>query len=94
MGSPEWRAFMVDFFKEYRGWIFVPKPYQRWGEVWDHDHCVSCGQPIAEPGLRDDAISMAYGVSDQHPRGADYEWLCPYCARELADGLELRLVDA
>lgn len=85
---------MADFLKEYRGWTFTLKPYWRWSESWDHDHCICCGQAIAEPGLRDDAISTAYGVSDLHPRGADYEWLCPDCARELAPRLKLRLVDA
>lgn len=93
-GTPEWRASLVDFFKEYRGWTFTLKSYWRWSETWDHDHCICCGTAIAEPGLREDAISRAYGVSDQHPRGADYEWLCPSCAHELAPGLDLRLVDA
>ena len=92
-GSPEAWDGMADFLKEYRGWTFTLKPYWRWSESWDHDHCISCGQAIAEPGLRADAISVDYGVSELHPRGADYEWLCPDCARVLAPRLELRLVD-
>ena len=93
-GTPEWRAEMTEFFKEYRGWTFVLKPYAWWSDAWDHDHCICCGKAIAEPGAREDAISLAYSVSDQHPRGADYEWLCTECARELAPALELRLVNA
>lgn len=80
--------------RDYRGWTFTLKPYWRWSAEWDHDHCMACSQAIAEPGVRADAISKAYGVSDQHPRGADYDWLCPACAQELAPRLELRLVSA
>ncbi len=92
-GSPGHWASMVDFLKEYRGWTFELKTYRPWREGWEHDHCISCGQAIAEPGHRDDAISRAYAVSDQHPRGAEYEWLCPVCAHALAPLLDLNLLE-
>lgn len=93
-GSPEaWTEIEV-MLAGYRGWTFTLKPYRRWSEAWDHDHCISCSCAIAEPGLRDDAIAVAYGVSAEHPNGEDYDWLCPACARELASRLQLRLVDA
>jgi hypothetical protein len=83
---------MADMLADYRGMTFTLKAYRRWSEDWDHDHCVCCGQAIAEPGLRDDAVSIAYGVSEEHPRGADYDWLCADCAAELAPRLDLRLL--
>jgi hypothetical protein len=86
------RDSMTDFLKEYRGWTFEFKKYRRWREGWEHDHCIACGQVIAESGAREDAITEAYAVSDRHPRGAEYEWLCPPCAHMLASTLGLRLV--
>ena len=73
------------------GYSLTLKPYGRPRADWDHDHCLACGQKIAETDMDGQAQTIGYAVGPQHPRGADYDWLCVDCAHELAAHMKWKL---
>jgi hypothetical protein len=58
------------------------RPYTRWSESWDHDHCAACWATFAEidgPGFQHDG----YATCDDYKLGAHYEWVCKTCFHDL-----------
>lgn len=54
------------------GLRFQRKPYTKYRDDWDHDHCEFCGQKLAEYKA-DDVLNEGYATED------NYRWLCPEC---------------
>lgn len=71
-----------------RGQAFVFKPYTRYREGWDHDHCSACGDTLAEASLLPDALHAGWAVTADYVMGADHVWICPDCFTLLKDALE------
>jgi hypothetical protein len=87
--SDDWRLEMV---QGAEGYSWTLKSYRQPRPDWDHDHCLACGQKIAETEMDGQAQTSGYAVGDEHPRGADYDWLCVDCAEQLATGMKWKLL--
>ncbi|GLS00841.1 hypothetical protein GCM10007859_08500 [Brevundimonas denitrificans] len=72
-----------------RGQAFVFKPYTRYREGWDHDHCAGCGDTFAEAAVSSGALHTGWAVTSDYDKGADYEWMCADCFSLLKDALAL-----
>jgi hypothetical protein len=67
-----------------RGLTLRRKPYRKWSERWDHDHCAACWARFAEvdgPEIRHEG----YATCEDYKLGADYDWVCVGCFSELRD---------
>ena len=67
-----------------RGLTLRRKPYRKWSERWDHDHCASCWARFAEvdgPEIQHEG----YATCEDYKLGADYDWACVGCFSELRD---------
>ena len=69
-----------DYDRQFEGARLLRKPYYRWSEDWDHDHCVFCSATLSldEPG----ALTEGYAVQDDPKFGDDYNWICVPCLEE------------
>src|SRR5437899_7472260 len=63
------------------GW----KPYARWSETWDHDHCAFCHAEF-DTSPECDALRAGYAVAAHTVSGRqfpdDYHWICPDCYQD------------
>jgi hypothetical protein len=71
------------------GTAFVHKRYEAYSASWDHDHCEFCGVKLVEAGSAAaasaaDTSSQGWTTTDQHPRGANYHWVCDGCFEDFA----------
>lgn len=87
MGADDdWRLGGQETFLQ--GVALVRKPYKRWSESWDHDHCAFCWAAImeaddaAEPGA---TLTEGYATTAEHPRGENYYWICPRCFEDFKE---------
>jgi hypothetical protein len=67
-----------------RGLMLRRKPYRKWSERWDHDHCAGCWARFAEvdgPEIQHEG----YATCEDYKLGADYDWVCVGCFSELKD---------
>jgi hypothetical protein len=67
-----------------RGLTLRRKPYRKWSERWDHDHCAACWARFAEvdsPEIQHEG----YATCEDYKLGADYDWVCVGCFSELRD---------
>ena len=62
------------------------RPYKRWSESWDHDHCAACGAKFAEFAAPD-IQHVGYATGADYKHGAGYAWVCPACFADLKDRL-------
>lgn len=60
------------------GSAFTQKPYRKWSDNWDHDHCEVCWRTIAE-FEGDNIIRAGYASTATEKWKADYHWICPEC---------------
>ena len=78
-GREDWRVATA---RHLAGLKLRRKPYQRYSESWDHDHCVACSAKFAEFD-GPDVQHVGPTTGDDYKFGADYEWVCPRCFSEL-----------
>jgi hypothetical protein len=84
--SDQWR---LDNASHLAGLSLHLRPYARWSDSWDHDHCAACWAKFAEfdgPEI----IHEGYATGADYPKGAGYEWVCPTCFADLASALRWR----
>jgi hypothetical protein len=80
----KWR---IDNARHITGVRLQFRPYTRWSESWDHDHCVACWAKFAEfDGA--DILREGYATCDDYPKGACYEWVCATCFADLRDEMK------
>jgi hypothetical protein len=75
----QWR---IDNAKYLKGVRLQLRPYTRWSDKWDHDHCAACWAKFAElegPEIQHDG----YATCDDYEHGACYDWVCRACFDEL-----------
>ena len=66
------------------GSTFERKPYTRYRDGWDHDHCEFCGQKLAE--FEGEGI-LNEGYATQN----NYRWVCAECFSDFKDEFKWRL---
>ena len=71
---------LSDYDRQFEGAKLLRKPYYRWSDDWDHDHCVFCSATLSldEPG----ALTEGYADQDDPKFGDDYNWICVPCLEE------------
>lgn len=81
------------------GTAFVLKPYRRYSDSWDHDHCEFCMARFIEPGTEAEwegdthvQVTRGYAITEEHPKGADYYWVCKPCFDQFAAEYGFRVV--
>ena len=57
MTKDDWRLQGQDKYVYGRAWTW--KPYRKYREGWDHDHCAFCGTKLAEQGTPDRGLRGA-----------------------------------
>jgi hypothetical protein len=80
----QWR---IDNAGRLKGARLQFRPYMRWSESWDHDHCAGCWAKFAE-FEGPDILHEGYATRDDDPKGAGYEWVCQACFNDLKDDME------
>jgi hypothetical protein len=96
-GNADWRLMGQEaYLKEA---ALVRKPYRAYSETWDHDHCEFCGVTFIDPTRSDadrkhgeEVLTEGYATTAEHPRGADYYWICPKCFDDFAERFRWRAV--
>jgi hypothetical protein len=76
--------------EQLRGATLIWKPYGRWSESWDHDHCGFCWAKFVEAEdlasyAEDDheMVTEGYAAQATGPEGEDdYHWICASCFEE------------
>jgi hypothetical protein len=63
------------------------RPYNRWSETRDHDHCAACWAKFTETACPD-TFQHEYATGDDHPNGARYDWVCRTCFDDLKSALK------
>ena len=79
IAQPDWRR---ESARRLDGFTLHHRPYQRWSEAWDHNHCEACWATFSlevPNGLR-----QGYAPGADDPFGACYSWVCETCVSELA----------
>jgi hypothetical protein len=71
----DWR---IDNADRIRGARLRLKPYFRFSESWDHDHCEGCWAKFMDTAAPD-VLTEGYVTED------DYHWICPDCFRDLKE---------
>jgi hypothetical protein len=94
-GDGDWRLTNQEAY--LKGATLVRKPYRAYSETWDHDHCVFCWATFIDPTGSDvspkyvdehpDVLTEGYATTADHPRGADYYWICSDCFDDFAQPL-------
>ncbi len=85
--TKDWRLENLELQPLY-GVRLVRKPYRSNRPDWEHDHCLGCWAKLMEPDVEgDDIIHEGYATTDDYPRGADYNWVCPSCFEEFRDAM-------
>jgi len=86
----QWR---IDNAWHLKGQRLQFRPYTRWSESWDHDHCAACWTKFAEfEGA--DVQHEGYATGDDYPKGACYEWVCSDCFKALRDEMQWTVTDS
>ena len=84
----DWRRMGQEKFLP-PGTTFVRRPYRAYSDSWDHDHCEFCGTKLVESGSPTarlaDVLTQGFTTTAEHPRGADYHWVCEPCFRDFAE---------
>lgn len=63
--------------------------YSTYSSEWDHDHCSGCWAKFMELDPPEGTVlHEGYTTSSDHPRGADYWWVCPTCFDDFKDAME------
>jgi len=85
------------------GTALMFKRYRAWSKTWEHDHCLFCFAKFMDPNFseahrrfieeHDNVLSEGYTTIDEHPRGADYHWVCAQCVEDFVEEFELRVDD-
>jgi hypothetical protein len=86
----QWR---IDNAQHLKGLRLQFRPYARWSESWDHDHCAACWKKFAE-SEGEDIQHEGYATGDDYPRGACYEWVCSDCFNALKNEMQWTAVDS
>jgi hypothetical protein len=91
--QPDWRLSGQERFLQ--GAELVRKPYRAFSETWEHDHCAFCWATFMDPAFSEkhrkyveehpEVLTEGYATTADHPRGADYHWICPDCFADFAD---------
>ncbi len=77
----DWR---LSFCGSLKGMRFRRKPYRRWSETWDHDHCAACWAEFSEsdgPNIQHEG----YASCEDAKHKADYDWVCVPCFNDLRE---------
>jgi hypothetical protein len=100
-GDADWRLTGQEGY--LKGALVVRKPYLAYSDTWNHDHCSFCWATFAEPDEVDafrgdpadprEVLTEGYATTSDHPRGADYYWICPRCFDDFVDRFGWRVVD-
>jgi hypothetical protein len=64
-----------------KGATLTFKPYSKYREGWDHDHCEFCGAKLMEPGTPD-TLHEGYATPDK------YRWVCSPCFKDFKEMFE------
>jgi hypothetical protein len=89
----DWRLTNQEQYLQ--GATLVRKPYRAYSDTWEHDHCEFCLAKFVEAGSESqpDARIEGYATTADHPKGADYHWICPACFDDFAEMFGWRVVD-
>jgi hypothetical protein len=83
----DWR---LDFCKHLRG---VRLRHAKWVQPhpdWDHDHCAACWRKFSDR-IAPDVQHEGFATCEDYKYGADYDWVCEQCFRELKDVMGWRI---
>jgi hypothetical protein len=69
--------------------------YAPYSDRWEHDHCEFCSvkfmaaaaERSAEAG-GETVLAEGYTTTAEHPKGADYYWICEPCFNDFKDRFE------
>ena len=89
--SKDWRLENLESNPLLRGARFIRKPYRMYAPNWDHDHCAGCWVKFMEIGTdspHETILHEGFEVTDDYPKGAEYEWVCPSCFEEFGQAME------
>lgn len=82
--ADDWRLDNLKMWPELRGLSWVRKPYSAYRPDWDHDHCAACNKTLAELGVEGEyLVHEGYATTSDYEKGADYEWVCSDCFRDI-----------
>jgi hypothetical protein len=76
----DWR---LDNARHLRGLALLRRPYMKWSESWDHDHCAACWAKFAEfegEGIQHEGYATPPGY---HGEREGYDWVCITCFDDL-----------
>ncbi len=76
VAKDDWRLTNQMNYLKDRSWSW--KPYTKYREGWDHDHCSFCWQKFTESGTPE---TLHEGYSTQ----ADYYWVCAQCFEDFKE---------
>jgi hypothetical protein len=86
MSDPD-KQWRIDNAEHLKGLCLQFRPYTRWSESWDHDHCAGCWAKFAEfDGA--DIQHEGYATCADYPKGACYEWICITCFEDLKNDMQ------
>ena len=75
----DWRT---DNARHLKGQRLRRKPWTKWSDRWDHDHCEACMVKFAEfdgPDIQKEG----YATCEEYKHGVDYGWVCVSCFNDL-----------
>ena len=78
MNERDWRWKHLETQPYLRDVKFKRAVYTEYRVGWDHDHCVGCWAKFAEQD-GPEILHEGYTTTDEYPKGAKYEWVCPDC---------------
>jgi hypothetical protein len=101
MSAPQsdWRLTNQESY--LKGASLIRKPYRAYSEEWEHDHCEFCWAKFMDPAYTDEhrafieqhpeVLTEGYATTDEHPKGADYHWICPACFDDFVEAFGWRV---
>lgn len=75
----DWRLTNQENF--LKGVTLTFKPYSKYREGWDHDHCTFCQAKLMELG-HPDTLHEGYATHD------NYHWVCTQCFEDFEEMFE------
>lgn len=79
----DWRLQGQDNF--LKGVFLGRKPYRKYREGWDHDHCEFCGAKFSE---RPEDLNVGYATAD------NYHWVCEQCFKDFNQMFQWNILDS
>jgi hypothetical protein len=80
----DWR---LDNARHLCGLTLLRRPYKKWSDDWDHDHCAACFAKLAEFD-GEDVLHEGYATPPGYKGDREgYDWVCVTCFHDLKTSL-------